>query len=183
MLLHVLAKNWWMLLIRGVFAILFGLLAYAWPGLTLIVLIVLYGIHALIDGVIALSAATTNRGVSGRTGFLIFAGLLDIAFGLIAFFWPGETAIILIVIIGTWAIVRGIFEIIAAIQLRKQVANEWLWIVGGVLSVIFGLFVIAAPGTGALALVWVIATYAILFGFLMIGLSLRLKRHAHLVPA
>ena len=181
MFLHVLAKNWWMLLVRGLFAILFGLLAYAWPGLTLLVLIVLFGIHALVDGVIALSAAMTNRGASSRTGLLVITGLLDIAFALIAFFWPGETALFLILLIGAWAVIRGIFEIVAAIQLRKEISNEWLWILGGILSLIFGLFVIAAPGAGALALVWVIASYAILFGILMIAFSLRLKGHVRAI--
>jgi uncharacterized membrane protein HdeD (DUF308 family) len=183
MMLHVLARNWWMLLVRGILAILFALLAFAWPGLTLIVLIVLFGAYALVDGVMALSAAIANRHGGSRTGLLVIAGLLGIAFGLMAFFWPGETAIILIFIIGWWAIVRGIFEIVAAIRLRKEIANEWLWILGGVISVLFGLFVIAAPGAGALALIWVIATYAIFFGIVMIGLALRLKKHRHLIPA
>jgi len=183
MMLHVLAKNWWMLLVRGILAILFGLLAFEWPGLTLIVLIALFGLYALVDGIVALSAAIANRGGSTRTGLLVVVGVLGIAFALMAFFWPGETAITLVLLIGAWAVVRGVFEIVAAIQLRKEIANEWLWIIGGIISVIFGLFVIAAPGAGALALIWVIACYAIFFGILMIGFSLRLRKHRHALAA
>jgi uncharacterized membrane protein HdeD (DUF308 family) len=178
-MLHALAQNWWLMLLRGIAAILFGILAFIWPGVTLITLVILYGAYALIDGVLALYAAFTGRGGPIPTWWLVVGGLLGIAAGLVTFFWPGVTALVLILFIGAWALVRGIFEIIGAIQLRKEIDNEWMLILGGILSVIFGLAVMVMPGAGALALIWVIAFYAILFGALMIGFALRLKKHAH----
>jgi uncharacterized membrane protein HdeD (DUF308 family) len=87
--------------------------------------------------------------------------------------------VLLVLFIGAWALVHGIFEIIGAIQLRKEIDNEWMLILGGVLSVLFGLLVMIAPGAGALGLIWVIASYSILFGVLFIGLALRLRKHTH----
>lgn len=171
-----LAKSWWLLLLRGLAAIVFGILAFVWPGVTLLTLIVFYGAYALIDGVLSLLAAMTGRGGSVPTSWLVIAGILGIAAGLLTFLWPGVTALVLILFIGAWSLVRGIFEIFAAIQLRKEIDNEWLLILSGVLSVLFGAAVIVMPGAGALALIWLIGAYAVAFGILMVGLSLRLKR-------
>jgi uncharacterized membrane protein HdeD (DUF308 family) len=178
-MLHALAKCWWLVLLRGIAGIVFGILAFVWPGLTLAVLILLYGAYALVDGVFSLIAAFTGAAKPVPTWWLVVVGLAGIAAGLITFFWPGVTALVLIFFIGGWSIAHGIFEIIGAIKLRKEIDNEWWLILAGALSVIFGLIVIAAPGAGALALVWVIGVYSLVFGILLVGLSLRLRKHRH----
>jgi uncharacterized membrane protein HdeD (DUF308 family) len=178
-MLHALTKCWWLLLLRGIAAIVFGVLAFVWPGLTLVTLVLLYGAFAIVDGVIALAAAFSGLVKPVPTWWLVVVGLLGIAAGIVTFLWPALTAILLVLFIGAWAVVHGIFEIIGAIQLRREIDNEWTLILGGVLSVIFGGIILIAPGAGALALVWAIAAYAIAFGVLFIAFSLRLRRHRH----
>src|SRR5215204_5862712 len=178
-MLHALTKFWWLVLLRGIAAIVFGVLAFVWPGLTLLTLILLYGAYALVDGVFALIAAFTGGAKPVPTWWLIVVGLCGIAAGLVTFFWPGVTALVLIFFIGAWAIAHGIFEMVGAIKLRKEIDNEWWLILAGALSVIFGVIVLAAPGAGALALVWLIGAYSLVFGILLVGLSLRLRKHRH----
>jgi uncharacterized membrane protein HdeD (DUF308 family) len=175
--LHALAKNWWLLLLRGIAAVLFGVLAFAWPGLTLLTLILLYGAYALADGVIAIIAAITGNAPAGRW-WLAIAGILGIAVGAFTFMLPGMTALILLFTMAGWAVAVGVLQIIGAIRLRKEIDNEWLLILSGAVSVLFGLAVMLRPGAGALALVWVIGMYAIIAGVLYIGLAFRLKKHA-----
>jgi uncharacterized membrane protein HdeD (DUF308 family) len=174
---HALAKRWWLLLLRGVVAVLFGVLAFVWPGLTLLTLVLFYGAFALADGVIALAAAITGSR-SVPTWWLVLVGLLGIAAGIVTFVLPGMTAMVLILLIGIWAIAHGIVEIVAAIQLRKEIDNEWSLILAGLLSVGFGVLVVIAPGAGALGLVWAIGAYSIVFGALLIAFSLQVRKHA-----
>jgi uncharacterized membrane protein HdeD (DUF308 family) len=178
-MLHALAKNWWLVLLRGIAAIVFGVLAFVWPGLTLLTLVLFYGAYALIDGAIALIAAFTGAAKPVPTWWLVVVGLAGLAAGLVTFLWPGITAFVLIIFIGAWAIMHGIFEIVGAIKLRKEIDNEWLLILAGAMSVIFGIVVLVAPGAGALGLVWAIGAYSVVFGILLVGLSLRLRRHRH----
>jgi uncharacterized membrane protein HdeD (DUF308 family) len=178
-MLHALAKGWWLLLLRGIAAIAFGVLAFLWPGLTLVTLVLLYGAFALVDGVLSLVAAFTGSAKPVPTWWLVVVGLLGIAAAAVTFLWPGITAVLLVLFIGAWALVHGIFEIIGAIQLRKEIDNEWMLILGGVLSVLFGAIILIAPGAGALGLVWAIAAYSIVFGITFIALSLRLRKHSH----
>jgi uncharacterized membrane protein HdeD (DUF308 family) len=177
-MVHALAKNWWLLLLRGIAAIIFGLLAFAWPGLTLLTLILFYGAFALVDGVLAIVAAVTG-GVPGSRWWLAIVGLLGIAAGLLTFLTPGLTALVLLFFIAGWAIVTGVFEIIGAIKLRKEIDNEWLLILGGIISVLFGVGMMLAPGAGALALVWVIGAYSVVMGVIFVALAFRLKKHTH----
>jgi len=178
-MLHALAKNWWLVLLRGIAGIVFGLLAFAWPGLTLLTLVLFYGAYALIDGIVALAPGFTGGAETIQTGWLMVVGLRGIATGLVTFLWPGITAFVLILFIGAWAIAHGIFEIIGAIQLRHEIDNEWMLILAGALSVIFGILILAMPGAGALGLIWAIGAYSIVFGGLLVGLSLRLRKHRH----
>jgi uncharacterized membrane protein HdeD (DUF308 family) len=178
-MLHALAKGWWLVLLRGILSVAFGILAFMWPGITLVSLVLLYGAFVLTDGVLALIGAFTGRLKPMPTWWLVLVGIAGIAAGIVTFMWPGITAIILIMFIGAWAVVHGIFEIVGAIQLRKEIDNEWWLILGGALSVIFGLVVLFAPGAGALGLVWAIAAYAIAFGITWIMLAFRLRKHAH----
>jgi uncharacterized membrane protein HdeD (DUF308 family) len=177
-MVHALAKNWWLLLLRGIAAIIFGVLAFAWPGLTLLTLIMVYGAFALVDGVLAIIAAVTS-GAAAPRWWLAIVGLLGIATGLLMFLMPGLTALVLLYFIAGWAIATGVFQIVGAIRLRKEIDNEWFLILAGIVSVLFGVGVMMAPGAGALALVWVIGTYAVIMGILLVALAFRLKKHAH----
>jgi uncharacterized membrane protein HdeD (DUF308 family) len=177
-MVHALAKNWWLLLLRGIAAIIFGVLAFAWPGLTLLTLILFYGAFALVDGVLAIIAAIAG-GAPAPRWWLAIVGVLGIAAGLLTFLMPGLSALVLLFFIAGWAIATGVLQIIGAIQLRKEIDNEWLLILGGVISVLFGVGMMLAPGAGALALVWVIGTYAVIMGVVLVALALRLKKHTH----
>jgi len=179
MLLHGLAKNWWLLLLRGIAAIVFGILAFAWPGITLLSLVILYGAYALVDGVLSIAAAIGGGGGATPRWWLVVVGLLGIAAGLLTFFWPQITALVLLMFIGAWALIHGVFEIIGAIRLRKEIDNEWMLILSGALSVVFGAAMLVMPGAGALALIWVIGAYSIIFGILFVGFAFRLKKHAN----
>jgi uncharacterized membrane protein HdeD (DUF308 family) len=145
-ILRALAKSWWLLLLRGIAAVIFGVLAFVWPGLTLVTLVLLYGAYALVDGVLSLIAAFTGGAKPVPTWWLVVVGLCGVAVGVLTFVWPGVTAILLVLFIGAWALIHGIFEIIGAIQLRKEIDNEWMLILSGALSVLFGVVVLIAPG-------------------------------------
>jgi uncharacterized membrane protein HdeD (DUF308 family) len=175
-LLNALIDNWWLLLIRGIAAVIFGILAFAWPGLTLLTLILFWGAFAMVDGVIAVIAAIKG-GVPGPRWWLAIVGACGIIVGILTFAMPGVTALVLLVFIAAWSIVIGIFQIVGAIRLRKEIENEWWLVAGGALSVLFGLALLVQPGTGALVLVWMIAIYAILFGILTVAFALRLRSH------
>jgi uncharacterized membrane protein HdeD (DUF308 family) len=177
-MLHALAKNWWLILLRGICAILFGVLTFIWPGVSLLTLILLYGAFALADGIFSIAAAITGNTPTPRW-WLAVVGLLGIAAGTMTFLWPGLTAIVLQVFIAGWAVAIGVFQIIGAIQLRKEIRDEWLLIAGGALSIVFGVILLAQPGVGALALLYVIGSYAVLYGVLLVSFSLRLRKHSH----
>jgi uncharacterized membrane protein HdeD (DUF308 family) len=174
-MLPTLAGNWWALLVRGIAAVLFGLAALFWPGLTLFVLIVFFGAYVLVDGVFALVAGI--RGSGDRRWLLLAEGALGILAGLIAFFWPGQTALVLLYVIAAWAILTGILKVVMAISLRREIENEWLMGLGGVLSVLFGLILAVLPGVGLLSLVWLIGIYALIFGIALIVLGFRVRGH------
>ena len=174
-MLEALKRGWWLLVLRGIFAVLFGVLAFVWPGITLQALVLLFGAYALINGIFTLILAIrAPKGIPG-VGTLVLLGLLGIAAGILAFVYPGITALSLLWVIAFWAIVTGTFEILAAIRLRKELTNEWVLILSGLLSVAFGVLVILMPSAGALSIVWLIGAYAILFGILMLTLAFRMR--------
>lgn len=177
-MLHELAKHWWLILIRGVCAIIFGFLAFAWPGLTLVTLVLLYGVFALIDGCFALGAAIGGSTPEPRW-WLALVGVLGIVAGLVTLFWPGITAVILLFFIAGWAIATGVMHIAGAIRLRKEIDDEWLLIASGVVSVLFGFLLLSRPGLGALSMVLVIGAFAMIQGLLEVMFALRLRRYAH----
>ncbi len=173
-MLTVYTGSWWALVLRGLAAIAFGVLAFVWPHITLAVLVFLWGAYALIDGVFAIAAGVKTHAENRRWWVLLIEGILSVIAGILAFVIPGITALVLLMLIAAWAVVTGVFEIAAAIQLRKHVKGEWLLALAGVASVIFGIALALKPAAGALAVIWVIGAYAIVFGVLLIALGLRL---------
>jgi uncharacterized membrane protein HdeD (DUF308 family) len=177
-LLRSLADNWWLLLLRGLAAVAFGVLAFVWPGLTLITLIWLWGAYALSDGVIAISAAfNASGGDAGPRWWLGLSGVVSILAGAVAFWYTGMTTLVLLMFIAAWAVIIGATQIWSAIALRRVLQHEWLLILNGVLSIAFGVILMVQPGAGALAVAWMIAWYAIFFGVLYIALAFRLRQY------
>ena len=167
-----LAEHWWLFALRGVLAIIFGVLALVEPLAALAAFVLVFGVWAFIDGIDALALALSGW----RSWQLVLAGLVGIAAGLFTFFRPGITAFALYAAIAAWSIARGILEIVVAIDLRKQIRGEWWLIAAGIASVLFGVLMIVLPVACVLALAWLIGVYALSFGVLMVGLSMRLRQ-------
>jgi uncharacterized membrane protein HdeD (DUF308 family) len=174
----VLLRNWWALALRGVLAILLGVAVVVLPGVTLAALVVLFGAYALVDGVLAIIAGVRAAERHERWWSPVLKGLAGIAAGVVTFVQPSLTALALLYLIGGWGIVTGILEIVAAVHLRRA-HGEWLLVLNGVLSVLFGLLVILWPGAGLLTLLWMLGAYTIFFGILLVALAFRLRSHHH----
>jgi len=181
-LLQTLGRNWWLVLLRGIAAIVFGLLAWAWPGVTLVTLVLFWGAYALVDGVAALIGGWNTKDGGKPMWTVVLVGLVGIAAGIFTFLQPGVTAIALLILIAVWAIVQGVLEISAAIRLRKEIQNEWLLILCGLLSVAFGVLMILNPGAGAIAVLWLIGAFAVAYGVLLVILSFKLRKHGAVRP-
>lgn len=175
---HVLARNWWALLIRGIAAVVFGIVAFLWPGITAFALVLLFGAYAFVDGIFAIVAAVRAAAAHERWWPLVIEGIVGLLIAAVTMYDLRLTALALYLTIAAWAFITGIFEIVAAIQLRKAIAGEWLLIVAGICSILFGVLMIWHPVAAALAIVWIVATYAIVFGVIMIALAFRLRGHA-----
>jgi uncharacterized membrane protein HdeD (DUF308 family) len=175
-MLHMLTRNWWIVAVRGIAGILFGLLAFALPGLTLASLVFLFGAFALVDGTAALIAAIRgDPGTSGHRWLMLVIGAAGITAGVLTWINPAITALALLYAVATWAIVVGVIQVIAAFALRRQLSGELWLLLGGVASVVFGVVLLVEPGTGLLALAWLVGTYAIVFGVTHLALALRLR--------
>ncbi|HTQ28787.1 MAG TPA: HdeD family acid-resistance protein [Puia sp.] len=176
-----LSKAWQTILFRGIFAVLFAILAFLWPGITLVSLIYLFAFYAIADGISTIGGAWQQRKTDSSWGLLFFMGIISLLAGILTLFFPGLTAIYLLFFIGFRAIFDGILSIVAAIRLRKEIQNEGLLALSGVISILFGAWVIMRPGQGALAAVWLIAMFALVLGIMLIMLALRarawLKQH------
>jgi len=168
-------QNWWLAIVRGVMAIVFGLVAFLWPGATLFALVMLFGFYALADGFIAVAAGLTHTKDSPRWWVFLLEGLVGIAAGVATLVWPDVTTLALLAMIAAWAILTGMLEIAAAIRLLRAVTNEWRLAAGGLLSVALGVALILQPSAGSLAIIWIIAAYAVVFGVVWILLGLRLR--------
>src|ERR1700693_1486086 len=177
-MLHSLAKNWWALALRGLVALMFGLLTFVLPGITLVTLVLLFGAYALADGIFNVIAFFR---VASHQCALLVEDVIGIIAAVLTFAWPAITAIVLLYVIAFWAIFTGVFEIIAGIRLRKVITNEWLLLVMGLLSLLFGVLILFAPGAGALAIVLWIGAYALVFGVFLLALAFRLRGHRHLI--
>ena len=165
-----LAAQWSTLAIRGAAALAFGILSFVWPAITLKALVLLWGIYALLDGGIAFIG-----GLRTKVWSLVLIGVVGIIAGIVTFRYPGLTALILLYVIAAWAIATGLIAIYIAISLRRELTNEWVLALAGALSVAFGVMLIARPGAGALSVVFIIGSYAVLFGILLLTLAFKLK--------
>jgi len=168
--------SWWVLALRGVAALLFGILALAWPGITLLFLVALFSVYALFGGSAAVVGAFKNRRNDKDWWLVLLLGIVSLAAGVLALIWPALTALALVLLMGANALVSGVLEIILAVRLRHQIVGEWLLGLAGFVSILFGSFVLIFPGPGALALVWLIAVHAIAIGILLLAAGFSLRR-------
>jgi len=177
-MIDVLARNWWALLIRGIVAILFGVFALIWPVAAGAALVILFGAYAFVDGIFAIVSAVRAAEAHERWGAFLFEGIVGLIVAAIVFFEPRAAAIGLYITIAIWAVLTGIFEIIAAVQLRKVLPNDWLLMLGGIASILFGILMVIYPLAGALTVIWLIGAYAVVFGVIMVGFAFRLRSRA-----
>jgi len=173
-LARTLARHWWVVLLRGLVAIAFGVLTFTRPALSLAALLLFFGAFVFADGLLHVWTAVSDKEHENRW-LLLLGGLLGIGVGLLAFFTPGLPAIAVLFYIAVWAVATGLLDIVAAVRLRKQIQGEWMLGLGGLCSVAFGVVLIARPAVGALAVLWIIAAYAVAFGVILTLLSFRLK--------
>jgi len=173
-----LQRNWWLMLLRGLAAIGFGILVISKPQISLQVLVYLFGVYVLVEGILGVAVAIQGRGAIDSWGVLLLWGLLGVAVGVISFLKPDLTALALLFYIALWAIATGVLEIAAAIRLREVINNEWLLILAGIVSVAFGVWLIARPEAGALAVLLAIGIYAILFGVLVVLFAFKIRSYA-----
>lgn len=178
-----LARNWWALAVRGLFGVALGVAAFAWPDLTLVALVLLFGSYALVDGVFALIATFRAAQAHATWWPFILEGAAGVVAGVVTFMYPGITLQVLVFVIGWWAIITGIFELGAAIRLGREMRGEWTLWLGGLASVAFGVVILVRPAAGLLAADWLIGTYAMVFGVLLLALSFRLREYAGQKPA
>lgn len=177
--MHHLAGNWWAVALRGVAAIIFGIIALVWPGIGLGALVLVFGAYAIVEGIFNLIAAFRGPSAGHRWWVLAVEGVVSIIAGLAAFTVPAIATLALVWVIGAWAFVTGLLEIAAAVRLRHHITNEWWLVLGGLASIGLGVLLALAPAAGALVLVLWIGAYAIIFGGLLLGLAFRLRRWQH----
>ena len=173
--LPTMSGTWWAMVLRGIVAVLFGLAALFWPGLTLFVLLVCFGVYALVDGLLAIVAGIRASG--GRRWLLLAEGALGLLAGLVVLFWPGTTALVLVYVISAWAIFTGLLKVLMAVAFRREIENGWLMILGGLLSVLFGIILGAMPGAGLVTLVWLVGIYALILGVALVVLGFLDRGH------
>lgn len=166
-----LTRKWWVVALRGILAILFGIVALVYPGVTLVSLVLVFGAYVFLDGVFAIVSAFGHNG--REAVWYVLEGILGIAVGIATFFYPGITAQALVYLIGLWAILTGIFEVVAGFEL--PLSKDWLLVLAGAASILFGVLVFFNPGSGALAIVWLIGIYALVFGVTMLVFGIRLR--------
>ena len=179
----VLAKNWWSLVLRGAVAILLGVAAFVWPGITLAALVYFFAAYAVIDGVLSLAGAMRAAEVHERWGSLLLEGLAGIFAAFVTVVWPGITALALVYVIAAWALITGIAEIAAAVRLRHHIHGEWLLGLAGIASILFGVLIAAMPAAGALAIALWVGIYLMVFGVVLVSLGFRLRNWLHSGPS
>ena len=171
----VLTRSWWLLVLRGILGVVFGVLAFAWPGLTLVTLVLLFGAYSLVDGIFSIITSITNWKERDDHWLLLLSGLAGVGLGLVTLRTPDITALVLLMFIAAWMLVTGVLHIAAAIRLRKEIQGEFWMILSGILSIVAAFTLWLFPGAGALSVIWVIGGYAIAFGVSLIILGFRLR--------
>jgi uncharacterized membrane protein HdeD (DUF308 family) len=170
---------WWLVLIRGILAILFGLFALFAPGTALLALVFVFGAYAIIDGITAIIAGIRHRKEESHWGWHVFQGVVSLIAGIVAFAWPGITVLAILFVIAFWSIVNGVAQIVESFTMRKMGASTWGWMLaGGIVSVLFGIVLFAQPGAGLITLLWLVGIFSIIFGVIMVVWALRLRRGA-----
>jgi uncharacterized membrane protein HdeD (DUF308 family) len=174
-----LSDNWWVLLLRGIVAILFAIVVFARPAISLAALVIWFGLFAFVDGILTSYIAVTHKRDSDNWGMLFLSGLVGIGIGIVTWAAPGITALALLFYIAIWAIARGVLEVVAAIRLRKVIEGEWRLAFVGLLAILFGIFLIAQPSRGLLTVLWVLGLFALIDGIALIGLSFKMRSMGH----
>jgi len=174
-----LSRSWKYLLLRGIAAIAFGVVTWTHPGFSVLALTFLFGMYALVDGLLAAWSGIKGRKTNDHWGVLLFVGLVGVVIGMVTFLMPLRTAWMLFLVIAVWAIVRGLLEITAGVYARKEVEGEWVLIFAGIVSVLFGALLLSHPLAGAVATLMMIAAYAVAAGILLVVLAFRVRRFAH----
>ena len=172
---NLITQNWWAIALRGLVAALFGIATLMWPGVTFSVLAPLFGAYAMINGIFAVIEGIRRDVGQERWRPLLLEGAISIVLGVIAFAWPGLTAMGLLFLIAFWAMMTGVFEIITAIRLRHEIRGEWVMALIAILSMAFGLLLLAFPGPGALSVIFLIRAFVFAIGALMIALAFKLR--------
>ena len=172
-----------LLLVRGILGVVIGFVAFAWPGITIAALVAMFGIYAFIDGITNLVLGLTPSREQGRSWASVLQGIAGIVAGVLTFVWPIATALVLVIFIGSWAIVTGILEIVAAIRLRKVISGEWMLALSGILSILFGVVVFLFPAAGAVGIAWILGVYTAAAGFVLIALGIRMRSALRTVMA
>jgi uncharacterized membrane protein HdeD (DUF308 family) len=163
------------LIVRGIVGVVVGIVAFLWPGVTIAGLVVIFGAYAIVDGITNLVLGFSRTGAHGRWAHVL-QGVVGVAAGVLTFIWPAITALALILLIGAWAIITGVFEIAAAIRLRRVITGEWMLVLSGIVSILFGVLVFAFPLAGAVGISWVLGVYAMTAGIILISLGVRLRK-------
>jgi uncharacterized membrane protein HdeD (DUF308 family) len=175
-MLNLISRDWWVFALRGVAAILFGIIALVWPDFFLASLVLVFGAYAFVDGVALLISLARGEPAARRHALAVgIMGVLGIVASIVTFVWPLITALSLLYLVAFWAISMGVFQVVAAIALRREIEGEFWMGLGGVMSVVFGTFLVVSPGTGLVALVWLVGFWAIVFGGSSLGLAYRLR--------
>ena len=182
-MLNLVTRDWWVFAVRGFAAIVFGVLAFIWPETTLSVLVFLFGAYVLVDGVTLLVALARGDALARSHALAVGAtGALGIVAGVVTFLAPGMTALSLLYIVAFWAIAMGLFQVVAAVALRRELDNELWMAIGGIVSIVFGALLIASPGDGLLSLVWLVGLWSVVFGVSSLGLAYRLHQLGAALP-
>jgi uncharacterized membrane protein HdeD (DUF308 family) len=176
-MLRDISRHWWLVLLRGVAAVILGLLAWSIPGITLEVVVLLFGAYAIVDGIMAIVHSFSQEGGQHRWSLLLM-GLLGCLAGVITFGWPGITALALLFVIAFWAILTGVLEVVAAFGIAVSTGSRWLLGLAGVASAAFGVLLVVQPGTGLLTIVWLLGFYGVFYGILTIIGSFKLRNLA-----
>ncbi|KGG93281.1 membrane protein [Comamonas thiooxydans] len=169
-------RSWWVLLLRGAAAIIFGVLTWMQPAASAAALVLVFGAYVFVDGLLGIYTAIKSCQQSRHWWVVLLWGLTGVVVGVLTVINPAITALVLTIYIGVWALMTGVLQIVAALRLRKEIQGEWVLVLGGLLSVLFGIFVLMQPGAGMMAMLWVLATYAVIFGVLMVILAFKIKK-------